>query len=663
MLPIALAALLLSSHCDARLAGRALQSICDDDSVQCPDGSFVSRDSTRNCEFKTCPEFKCCAWVLEPGKYANDKCESGSHVCCRNGEWGCAIPGLESSFMCNGAPTVGPFPDACPCCEPEIMPVCQVGEPQCCGHNGRWACPINIEGTEYNCGGDVLSRLDGPLCILKARDLADVNVAPGYEGGTNMPSASPNDGDAPSKAEVLQAGNEPEIVQAVEAPKAILQAKAVPVPSQTPPSMPTKSVEAQTTELLGPPLRACKGPEIMCWDGSWVKPDPEKDCYTPPCPPEPCCDPTVPPRIRCGYGGPYCCEDGSWTCQSEQGKYTCGDSELVEPPGGDVCKTTVEPTFVSVVEVKCCDPNLEPGQNGNRFCSEGHQCCPDGKWSCSIGDGETFPCGGDHISEGFGKKCPCCDRESEPKCQTGPAACCDDGGWTCPIDEGGTIYDCGAGKQSNPSGIICETGVISEKPCCDQSDILYCLIGSAGCCEDGSWSCPSNNIYSCGGYETKEPSGTICEESDVVLPHACTKEAFICPDGSAVGRDPNNNCEFRTCPEVSNPDARPTGSLNEREKMKEEKEAERQKKREEARDKKEAERLKRQEEKAVRQKERDEAKAQKEKERAKRQEEAAKKRAEAKATRDAERAKPQEAKAVRERGKDSQHEQKPREED
>lgn len=31
-------------------------------------------------------------------------------------------------------------------------------------------------------------------------------------------------------------------------------------------------------------------------------------------------------------------------------------------------------------------------------------------------------------------------------------------------------------------------------------------------------------------------------------PIACTQEAKLCPDGSAVGRDPNNNCEFFSCP-------------------------------------------------------------------------------------------------------------------
>jgi hypothetical protein len=29
---------------------------------------------------------------------------------------------------------------------------------------------------------------------------------------------------------------------------------------------------------------------------------------------------------------------------------------------------------------------------------------------------------------------------------------------------------------------------------------------------------------------------------------ACTMDAKLCPDGSSVGRDPQNNCEFRACP-------------------------------------------------------------------------------------------------------------------
>ncbi|HYD03150.1 MAG TPA: hypothetical protein VEC16_02520 [Alphaproteobacteria bacterium] len=32
----------------------------------------------------------------------------------------------------------------------------------------------------------------------------------------------------------------------------------------------------------------------------------------------------------------------------------------------------------------------------------------------------------------------------------------------------------------------------------------------------------------------------------------CTEDAKICADGSAVGRNPNNNCEFYPCPDGSN---------------------------------------------------------------------------------------------------------------
>ncbi len=31
-------------------------------------------------------------------------------------------------------------------------------------------------------------------------------------------------------------------------------------------------------------------------------------------------------------------------------------------------------------------------------------------------------------------------------------------------------------------------------------------------------------------------------------PQACTAEAKLCPDGTAVGRNPSNNCEFDPCP-------------------------------------------------------------------------------------------------------------------
>ena len=35
--------------------------------------------------------------------------------------------------------------------------------------------------------------------------------------------------------------------------------------------------------------------------------------------------------------------------------------------------------------------------------------------------------------------------------------------------------------------------------------------------------------------------------SSCTVPIACTEEAKMCPDGSFVARDHNNNCEFKEC--------------------------------------------------------------------------------------------------------------------
>lgn len=34
---------------------------------------------------------------------------------------------------------------------------------------------------------------------------------------------------------------------------------------------------------------------------------------------------------------------------------------------------------------------------------------------------------------------------------------------------------------------------------------------------------------------------------------ACTLDAKLCPDGTSVGRNPNNNCEFYNCPVIKTP--------------------------------------------------------------------------------------------------------------
>ncbi len=43
------------------------------------------------------------------------------------------------------------------------------------------------------------------------------------------------------------------------------------------------------------------------------------------------------------------------------------------------------------------------------------------------------------------------------------------------------------------------------------------------------------------------PIGKCCPTCKA--PVFCTQEAKLCPDGTYVGRDSNNNCEFFPCPD------------------------------------------------------------------------------------------------------------------
>ena len=63
----------------------------------------------------------------------------------------------------------------------------------------------------------------------------------------------------------------------------------------------------------------------------------------------------------------------------------------------------------------CCDPDLEPGTNGNPFCFEGHSCCSDGVWRCNNPDA-TPSCDPGHVCNGS------CGAKGE-SCATG-AECC-----------------------------------------------------------------------------------------------------------------------------------------------------------------------------------------------------------------------------------------------
>ena len=64
------------------------------------------------------------------------------------------------------------------------------------------------------------------------------------------------------------------------------------------------------------------------------------------------------------------------------------------------------------------------------------------------------------------------------------------------------------------------------------------------------------------GFPIIETAPPQCETADGRIfvqgggkkPIACTKEAKLCPDGSAVGRNGSNGCEFDPCPQLDFPE-------------------------------------------------------------------------------------------------------------
>jgi hypothetical protein len=68
--------------------------------------------------------------------------------------------------------------------------------------------------------------------------------------------------------------------------------------------------------------------------------------------------------------------------------------------------------------------------------------------------------------------------------------------------------------------------------------VSFVIIG--GCAKENT-DAPNNTTNTTGN--TNNPG------DDAIF---CTEDAKICSDGSAVGRDPSNNCEFPACPDEKN---------------------------------------------------------------------------------------------------------------
>jgi len=449
--------------------------------------------------------------LKEPGTNGNLICTDG-HACCPEGVWSCSI-GDGITFPCdNGDFIENPTGEVCP---PEI-PV----EPKGCCE------PLKEPGTNGN-----LICTDGHACCPEGVWSCSIG------DGITFPC---DNGD-------------------------LIENPTGEVCTTTQEEEPCCNPDLEFACLFGSP--AC------CSDGQWACPDGETDLY--PCayaadpqgpiclglPPnypggdtpgdEENCDPALKPDGNNGGSvctdGFRCCPNGKWTCGIGDGTFPCDgtgpsitttnmecDPDL-EPGknGNPICSEDHEccgdgywlcgigdgtnpcadgavlvlPPAMPGTRTSGCDAALEPGTNDNPFCTDGYDCCADGNWLCGIGDGSP-PCGDQDTNESPLPltKQACCDPEAQPEGCFEGLACCPDGKWGCSIGDA-TNFACGNDVIEKPNGPVCGE---NASGCCDSVTMPLCLIGSAACCPQGTWACPNGltNLYPCG--RAKNPAGPVC---------------------------------------------------------------------------------------------------------------------------------------------------------
>ncbi|MEZ4266884.1 MAG: Kazal-type serine protease inhibitor domain-containing protein [Myxococcota bacterium] len=401
----------------------------------------------------------------------------------------CCEPVLCELFCENGFATDENGCEICKCnpvskcCDEAAFPLCLIGNAECCG-DGSWACPNGATG-ESQCKAGPGKVCEGGCC-----DPAKAPVFTGTSGCKEGYACCPDGTWACSigDAKTFPCGGE------------LTQGPF----GEVCPAEPGCCDGKTEPGAFGNPF--CFEGHACCPDGTWACSIGDGKTFS--CGGElttgpfggicevedTCCDKAEFPL--CLIGNAECCGDGTWACPD--GKTGASQCKV---KGGEVCP----------VEGACCDKAKAPGVNGASGCKENYACCPDGTWACSIGDGKTFPCGGELTQGPFGEVCPvepgCCDAKTEPGAFGNPIcfeghACCPDGSWSCSIGDGKT-FSCGGELSTGPFGEACPV----EAPCCDKAEFPLCLIGNAECCGDGSWACPNGAT---GASQCKVKGGAVC---------------------------------------------------------------------------------------------------------------------------------------------------------
>ncbi|MDD9966114.1 MAG: BPTI/Kunitz domain-containing protein [Myxococcales bacterium] len=205
-------------------------------------------------------------------------------------------------------------------------------------------------------------------------------------------------------------------------------------------------------------------------------------------------------------------------------------------------------------------------------CTQDAKACPDGSFVGRDPDAncEFFPCPDACTNPITGKpdnlvQClvdPCqnttCDAHPNATCQADYCGGCH----ALFFDEGGNRVECnifctqdakvcpdgtavGRDPQNNCEFFPCPdscTNPVTGEP----DNLVQCLVDpcqNATCNADPSATCQADYCGGCHALFFDERGERV--ECNIF----CTQDAKVCPDGTAVGRDPQNNCEFFPCPD------------------------------------------------------------------------------------------------------------------
>jgi hypothetical protein len=283
-----------------------------------------------------------------------------------------------------------------------------------------------------------------------------------------------------------------------------------------------------------PPTKFCTKDVQECPDGSFVGRDPNNDCAFAPCEVncEACPGGFFDGCNHCactgeGGGGPICT---LMACGAELAPMTCN-------------QTSPDELLSCTLDVQECADGSFVGRDPANGCS--FFSCPSEEEDVNC---ETCACG---YNDGC-NDCQCSpDGSSVASCTKlaciwqGIPKCLD-----CSDPPPTTVEFCTLDVQACPDGSL--VGRDPQNDCAFSPCKVDCVVCPGGFF-DGCNHCacgteesgpPICTLMACAGPELQPKT---CHQKPPVLV-VCTADARVCPDGSSVGRDPANDCEFVPCP-------------------------------------------------------------------------------------------------------------------